>query len=235
MANLPNSFIEEHNIYYRGRRKSENEGRIVSPGSQYMIHLMKGGYLGDDYREGRGRKVLDVGCGSGFNCVSFAMMGWEVYGVEITESIVEHTKTEVKKYGFDAEILVGENENIPYPDSMFDLLISMNVIHYVQSKSAVRNTIQEYGRVLKGGGRIFLSTNHPENWLLDRSTTIDKNRVRLSLPGDYRDGQILFVFNSQRELQEKFSPYFRDILLGENRFDFFTRILRHWILTAAKK
>jgi len=235
MVNLPNSFLNKHNLYYSKQRSLENTGRITSPGSQYVIQLLKGGYAGDQYREGDGRKVLDVGCGSGFNCISFAMMGWEVYGCEISEAIVEHAKKTIGNYGFDAEIRVGENEAIPFADGMFEFLLSVNVIHYVQSETGIGKTVAEYARVLKPGGRILLLTNHPQNWLLEGCESVDSNRVRVDLPGDYRDGEFLYLFHTKEELFDKLSPHFCKIMLGENRLDFFSRTLRHWILTAVKK
>lgn len=235
MVNISDRFVEKHNDYYSGVRSGQNKDRIVSPGSQYLIHLLKGGYLGGDYIQGRGRKILDVGCGSGFNCISFAMMGWQVYGCEITEAIAEHALTTIQRYGFDAEILVGENENIPFPEGMFDFLLSLNVIHYLRSEEAVQKTISEYARVLKPGGRFFLSTNHPENWILQDSEPLEGQRFRVSLPGDYRDGEILYLFNKKADLEKNFSPFFDKIMAGENRVDFFSRTLRHWILTGVKK
>lgn len=235
MVNLPKPFVEKHNQYYENIRGAENVGRISSPGSQYIIQLLKGGYLGEEYKEGLGRKILDVGCGSGFNCVSFAMMGWHVFGCEISDHIVAHARETINNYGYNATIVVGENEKVPFPDSMFDFLLSMNVIHYVQTEIGLRKTIEEYARLLKPGGRLLISTNHPKNWLLEGCEPVDLNRVRVSLSGDYRDGEILYLFHTREELCDKFSPYFCEIMLGENRLDFFSRTLRHWILTAVKQ
>ncbi len=234
MVNMPDKFIKGHEEYYSDVRALQNKERIVSPGSQYLIHLLKGGYLGEDLKEGAGRKVLDVGCGSGYNAVSFAKMGWQVSGVEITEDIVAHARKTVRSFGYDPDIKVGENENLPFAKNEFDFLLSLNVIHYVQSEEAAHKTISEYARVLKPGGRIFLSTNHPDNWLLEGAKKIADNLVRVSLQGDYRDGETLFLFRSQDELKDKFATYFEDIQVGKNRFDFFARTLLHWIITAVK-
>jgi SAM-dependent methyltransferase len=235
MIKMNKKFVEKHQEYYATVRTIQNSGRIISPGEQYIIHLLKGGYLGQEYTEVKGRKALDVGCGSGFNLVSLALMGWQAYGIEITEDIVEKAAKNVESYGSKAEITVGENENIPYPEDTFDLLLSMNVIHYVQSREAVSRTVKEYARVLKSGGRFFLSTQHPDNWLVKDAETVGVGMVKVRFPGDYRDGQVLFQFCDQNELQDVFKPYFDHIMLGENRFDFFTRVLRHFIITGVKK
>ncbi len=234
MVNMPKEFEKQHSEYYASTRSSQNSGRISAPGMQYLVHLLKGGYLGNELRDGAGKKMVDVGCGSGFNSVTFAMMGWHVEACEINKDIVKHARETVLKYGFDINIKIGENEHLPYSDGMFDLLLSMNVIHYVQSEEAVKKTIQEYARVLKKGGRLILSTNHPENWLLDRHHQLNGNLIRVNFPGDYRDGQTLFLFRSRDMLHSYFSTHFEKIMVGENRFDFFTKTIRNWVLTGIK-
>jgi SAM-dependent methyltransferase len=202
---------------------------------QYLIHLLRGGYLGDEYCDGQSRKLLDVGCGSGFNCVTFAMMGWDVSGCEINEEVCAHARETIAGYGYDISIDVGENENLPYDDGTFDFLFSMNVIHYVQSEEAARRTVSEYARVLKTGGRVFISTNHPDNWLVKHCEELGSHMVRITVPGDYRDRQTLFLFDSELMLEESLSPHFSQIVTGENRFDFFTRTLRHLIVTGVRE
>ncbi len=234
MVNMSEDFEHRHNEYYRATRHAQNSNRISAPGMQYLVHLLRGGYLDRGLQEGNGRKMLDVGCGSGFNSVTFAMMGWEVEACEINQEIVEHARRTIKAYGFDIHVKIGENENLPYEDGSFDFLLSMNVIHYVQGEEAVKKTIDEYARVLKKGGRILLSTNHPDNWILQGAEHVRKNVIKVNLPGDYRDGQNLFLFSSEEMLARYFSSHFGEIMTGENRFDFFTKQVRNLLLTGIK-
>ena len=71
---ISEAFVKKQESYYRSDFK--NHERIASPGNQYIVQLIKGGYL-EDYTDCHGKRVLDMGCGSGFNMVSFAMMGWK--------------------------------------------------------------------------------------------------------------------------------------------------------------
>lgn len=226
---------EGHEAYYKGFRREQNQGRIAAPGMQQLVHLFRGGYLGEDYRDGRGRKLLDVGCGSGFNAVTMAMLGWDVCGCEISQEIVAHARESMAGYGFDIPVEVGDNEHLPYPDASFDFLLSMNVLHYARSPEAMRASVREYGRVLKPGGRILLFTITPESWLLDRAEAISENLMRIRREDDYRTDELLFIFRDKDELENAFTDVFEDVRIGTNRTDLFTRVLHHWLLTGARK
>lgn len=235
MNGIKRTSREGHEAYYKGFRREQNQGRIAAPGMQQLVHLFRGGYLGDDYRDGRGRKLLDVGCGSGFNSVTMAMLGWDVCGCEISPEIAAHARESMAGYGFDIPVEVGNNETLPYADGSFDFLLSMNVIHYAQSPEAMRNSVREYGRVLKPGGRILMFTITPESWLLERAKPVSENLMQVRREDDYRTDELLFVFRDKEELEGAFADVFEDIRIGTNRTDLFTRVLHHWLLTGARK
>jgi len=48
-----------------------------------------------DYRNLRGKKVLDIGCGPGWSSEQFAQMGCDVTAIDITPKAIELTKKKV--------------------------------------------------------------------------------------------------------------------------------------------
>jgi len=175
-----------------------------------------------------------MGCGSGYNLVSLAKMNWEPYGCEISSSIAKHALKTVSEYGIHPEIKVGDNCNIPYPDNYFDMLLSLNTIHYLNTSEAYRKALIEFRRVLAPGGRLILFTLRPGNWILDNAIQISPFTWEISCKSDYRKGDILFVFSSTDDLKQFYSPYFNKIRIAENRIDFFTRVLCHYVVTGLK-
>lgn len=235
MPGTSDNCLNQHKEFYSGERHDQNQGRIQTPGSQHLLQLLKGGYLGQDMTDGHGKTALDVGCGSGFNCITMARMGFAVSGCEIDESIVEHARENLDIYGCEGSIEVGVNEALPYPDNSFDLLTSMNVIHYVAKRESMELTVREYARVLKPGGCLYITTNHPDNWLLEGATDLGNGTYKTAANGDYRGELELFVFQNSAELEQEFSPFLESIQTGENRFDFFSKIVRNLTLTGRKK
>jgi ubiquinone/menaquinone biosynthesis C-methylase UbiE len=56
----------------------------------------------------------------------------------------------------DLKIELGDlNQSLPYPDNTFDYLVCLDGIEHTESPS---NTIREFQRVLRKGGKKFLST-----------------------------------------------------------------------------
>jgi SAM-dependent methyltransferase len=76
-----------------------------------------------------GDRVLDVGCGKGFLLYEFtrAVPGIEVVGLDISKYALSHSKEEVKAF-----LVEGNAASLPYPDSSFDLVVSINTLHNLQ-------------------------------------------------------------------------------------------------------
>ncbi|MCE5252293.1 class I SAM-dependent methyltransferase [bacterium] len=99
-----------------------------------------------------GQKVLEVGVGTGTDFLQWVRAGAEAYGLDLTEEAVEHVRNRLNVYGLEAkEIIVGDAENIPYPDNMFDLVYSWGVIHH--SPDTIK-ALEEIIRVTRPGGKI---------------------------------------------------------------------------------
>ncbi len=105
-----------------------------------------------------GDVVLDLGCGAGIDCFLAAKKVGEhgrVIGVDMTEEMVEKAKMSAKQQGIkNLEFVVSEIEHMPIEDSSVDIIITNCVINLTPDKS---ETFKEAYRVLKSGGRIYLS------------------------------------------------------------------------------
>ena len=229
---ISEQFVTMQTKFYKNDQR--NIRRIASPGNQYVIRLLMGGYLGD-YSSCPGLKVIDVGCGLGFDLVSFHMMGWDPYGLEISDEIVEQARMNIRRSDFHSKIIVGQNQVIPFPTGYFDLLLSSSVIHYANSEQAVRDTIREYARVLKTNARIILLTTHPDNWILVNGKTLSHNLYRIQQPDDFRNGETFFVFQDEKDIKKYFLEHFDDIKIGINQLEFFSKRIIHFVVTGLKR
>lgn len=117
-----------------------------------------------------GRRVLDAGCGPGLYAEELLARGAEVVGFDASTAMVELARARV---GDRAEIGVARlEEPLPHPDGSFDLVVCALAIHYVADRRA---TFAEFHRVLRPGGAVVLSTQHPTtDWLRKGGSYFDR-------------------------------------------------------------
>lgn len=103
-----------------------------------------------------GRNVLDAGCGSG--SLSFALRdcGATVTGIDASVGMVELAR---QRLGDDVDLRVADlNDPLHFDDGSFDDVIASLVLHYIEDWGP---TLSEMRRVLRPGGRLFASVDHP--------------------------------------------------------------------------
>src|SRR5262249_34122909 len=113
-------------------------------------------------------------------------------------------------------------------------LVSWNVIHYENSAEAMAAAVREYRRVLKPGGRLFISTTGPEHKILLNPRTVGPHLYQILRPDDHRRGHIFFYFDDEMTIRSFFEPHFEEVLVGRTHDHLFTEILDLFIITGVK-
>ncbi len=118
-------------------------------------------YLFDQILRGNiepGMRVVDAGCGYGRNLVHLLRQGCEVFAIDENAEGVEHVRqlsaslqTGLPKENFQ----VGSIEEMPWPDSIADVVLSSAVLHFARDEDHFRAMLAEMWRVLKPGGLLF--------------------------------------------------------------------------------
>ncbi len=117
-----------------------------------------------------GLRVLDAGCGPGLYAEALLERGAEVIGFDASTAMVELARERV---GNRAEFRVARLEvPLPYPDDSVDVVLCALAIHYVADRRA---TFAEMRRVLRPGGAVVVSTQHPTtDWLRKGGSYFDR-------------------------------------------------------------
>ena len=111
-----------------------------------------------------GRRILDAGCGSGPLSAALRAKGAIMTGFDSSPVMVELAR---QRLGGDADLRVADlSQPLPFADGSFDDVVVSLVLHYFRDWTA---PLAELRRVLKPGGRLILSVNHPMiNNVVDR-------------------------------------------------------------------
>ncbi|MEU8359582.1 class I SAM-dependent methyltransferase [Nonomuraea sp. NPDC048882] len=103
-----------------------------------------------------GRRILDAGCGAGPLFAELRDRGAVVTGVDASAGMLELAR---KRLGADADLRVADlAAPLPFPDDAFDDVVASLVLHYLRDWGP---TLAELRRVLRPGGRLLASVDHP--------------------------------------------------------------------------
>ena len=106
----------------------------------------------------KGDNVLDLGSGAGNDCfVARAIVGenGRVTGLDMTEPMILKARQNCAKLKFkNVGFVLGDIEEMPFDDKLFDVVISNCVLNLVPDKS---RAFKEIFRVLKPGGHFCVS------------------------------------------------------------------------------
>jgi SAM-dependent methyltransferase len=99
----------------------------------------------------RGKRVLDVGCGSGEASIYFAQRQAIVTALDISGAFLRVVGALCRKHQVRVAAIIAPVEFLPFPDETFDIVYGNAVLHHVEFPEAMR----EVHRVLKPDGRAF--------------------------------------------------------------------------------
>lgn len=201
--------------------------------SETLIRLFKGRFVSGLKRDFHGKSVLDVGCGDGNNLLLYASLGLKIFATEISDDVCRLVSDRMKSTGYSADIRTGENTSLPFADDTFDYLVSWNTIHYEPTVDRMTRAIREYARVLKPGGRFFISTTGPDHLILEGARSVGPNQYQIAID-DFRRGQTFFYFDDPSDIHFYFEPHFREVSIGRTRDELFSKTCDFWIITGVK-
>lgn len=114
------------------------------------------------YKKGEA-KVLDYGCGIGFNIYYYAKVFPRVCGIDNDKRSVEIAKRQLKKLNCNKRVLHYDGKKLPFKENAFDIVSASDVWEHVENP---RLMLKEIYRVLKPSGILFIH-NPNKLWPLE--------------------------------------------------------------------
>ena len=141
VANDYDSFAEAYS--------AENEANLINAYYERPAMLALAGDVA-------GRRILDAGCGSGPLFAALRNRGAIVTGFDKSTGMLELAR---RRLGDGADLQVADLScPLPFPDGAFDDVTASLVLHYLEDWGPA---LAELRRVLKPGGRLIVSVDHP--------------------------------------------------------------------------
>jgi len=187
----------------------------------------------------RGKKVLDIACGTGVLTEQFVRMGADVTGLDLTPKAVELTKKRLALYGLPGNVVEGDAQKLPFPDNTFDFVCAWGcLMHMPETEKA----IAEIHRVLKPGGKTLAMMYHKNSVHLRLAIQLMKGILRLQYlkydnqtlinrhtDGFYTGGNELAKFYSRKEFRHLFSAFREVDLRIEDNMGMPSQLPHPWI------
>jgi len=121
-------------------------GAETRPWNSYwrVIHLVQENFVSESQR------LLDFGCGKGGASITYAKIGYEVFGFDLSPNNISIAERLSEKYGVSdrTHFTVSIAEKLDYPDEHFDMIVGTDILHHVD----ISQSLAECFRVLKPGG-----------------------------------------------------------------------------------
>lgn len=163
------------------------------------------------------RRVLDLGCGNGATVAFFSKLGYETYGLDLSETAIEMANDYLKSEGLKADLKVGDAAALPYADGFFDVVVSYGVIDMLEPSQTV-TALNEVHRVLKRPGYFFSSILHPDTKLYEHQKEVAKNTYILG--GEWYSSGAAQQYLNEEDIQKLFSGKFaiKDVNLNMQKY-----------------
>lgn len=111
----------------------------------------------------RAVKVMDLGCGSGYDALTLAGLGFDVSACDISQVAIEHARQKAAAAGKRIDYLQHDIARpLPWPDECFDAVICNLTLHMFPAVVAAE-IVAEVERCLTPGGLFLFHVNSSED------------------------------------------------------------------------
>jgi 2-polyprenyl-3-methyl-5-hydroxy-6-metoxy-1,4-benzoquinol methylase len=171
--------------------------------------------------------LLDFGCGNGAFLEALKFSGAKLHGTDFAATSVDKAKERSKTNPLIVEISTCNSLPLKYPDNTFDIITLIETIEHLKN-DYLESTLQEIYRLLKPGGKLFVTTPNKER--LESGFTYcpfcNKTFHRMQHVRSFSDDSLKATLSDFR---------FRCLLTSQTNFNGIQAPLKHFAISMAMK
>lgn len=120
------------------------------------------------------KKVLEIGCGQGRDCLYFASKGIEVTALDYSEVAVSSLLAKAEQKNLDIKAHVYDAKKpLPFDDGIFDVVYSHMFFSMRFNLNELLSVFREIQRVLRNNGFHFFSVRNHNDKFYGKGTKVD--------------------------------------------------------------
>ncbi len=129
-----------------------------------------------------GSKVLDIGTGTGFLSVMAAELGYDSYGIDLSEQMLDYAKMHSAERKAPVTLIHGDGDRLPFEDGTFAAVMNSRVLWTCVDPVA---SLREWMRAAAPGGRIISFTRTGEEVPKENGMMDSMLPMSNAVTGDY--------------------------------------------------
>jgi len=163
--------------------------------------------------ENNPKQILDIATGTGDLALMMSQINPErIVGLDISEGMLQVGRQKVAKANLSnkIEMVVGDSENIPFPDNTFD---AITVSFGVRNFENLDKGLTEIFRVLKPGGKfVVLETSNPTKFPFKQGYKLYTNFILPIIGKLFSKDKVAYSYLSETANSFPFGEAFNNIL-----------------------
>lgn len=138
---------------YFNEEYSKLKGYYLSPWQKQYLNRINQYLLKKN--SSRSIKLLDIAAGSGYVSIEMAKKGFSVYAIETSSVSIRNLRLYKKAFSLkNLNIKYSKAEKLPYSSNSIDYIVANAILEHIPEEGIA---IKEWLRVLKPGGRMFIT------------------------------------------------------------------------------
>ncbi|WP_336497027.1 class I SAM-dependent methyltransferase [Psychrobacillus sp. FJAT-51614] len=138
-----------------------------------------------------GKKLVDIGCGTGVLSVQFAKAGYDVIGVDLSESMLTIAQNRSLDNNVQVSFICQSMSEMDGFEEIDVAVIAIDSINYLETLEEVKQTIQHIFHFLIEGGQLFF----------DVHSLFKMDEIYPDGPFTYEDDQVAYIWNTEIGLE----------------------------------